>query len=114
MYYILYNNNTKNLRPEIDYGDGIMMPFKIGYILFDANTNHDYRFTNDSYIIDGIKHSLKKENIFHSKTLAEIRFLQLKLSELKASSFDFFMPKSFKTFQDRYDELIVNHPEYVL
>lgn len=114
MHYILYNQSTKNLKPEIDYGNGITMPFKIGYILLDANTNHNYNFTNDSYIIDGIKHSLNKENIYNNGILAEIRFLQLKLKELKESSFDYFMPLSFKTFQDRYDELIEQYPEYTL
>ncbi len=114
MYYIVYNNTTKNLKPEIDYGNGITMPFKIGYILLDTNLTNDYTLTTDFCVLNGVKYNLTNNQIFHNKNLAEIRYLQLQLIELKKSSFDFFMPKTFKSYQDRYNELTNLYPEYII
>ena len=106
MYYILYNNNTKNLRPEIDYGNGIMMPFKIGYILFDANTNHDYSFTTDSYIIDGLS--------FTSKSQVYAKYLTLKIDEMTNNGASVFFPDSFNILKKGFSKLYLEKPELLV
>lgn len=119
MVFILYDDITVSISPEIDYGGGATMAFHRGYFLFDAEEEEkkdDLAFWVSEAMgvvtINGkdfsINHKLKYENPIR----AEIVFLKLKLNEWKRSSFDFFLPKTFKKKSDRYDELLEQYPEY--
>lgn len=121
MIYLFFNNKTQTFKPEITYGDGYNLTFKKGWFMFDENKQNSipgklsfYKLDGKTIIIDGEPYTIHKEYTFKNPIRAEIVFLGLKLNEMKNSSFDFFLPQTFTTTQKRYDELIENHPEYVI
>lgn len=115
MIYIIYNPKIYNISPEIDYGGGITMQFKKGYFLFDENDTSSSFYTSGEMIyIDGDDFSIDKNLIFNNKVRAEIRFLQLKLIEMKESSFDFFLPKTFSKHLNRFESLMTDYPEWTI
>jgi hypothetical protein len=118
MIYIFFNNKTQNYKPEINYGNGHNLAFKKGWFLFDEEKQSGkvsfWKVDGANMQIDGDPYQIKPEYTFKHPIKAEIAFLRLKLVEMKASSFDFFMPTTYNKIQNRFNELRENHPEYVL
>lgn len=116
MIYILYSERTHNRTPEINYGGGITIPVRKGAFIFDEEKNDDiyYYKSEKTLYINAEEYSINTKLTFNNPVRAEIVFLKLKIEESKASSFDFFFPKSFKNLVDRYNELKEKYPEYVL
>ena len=118
MIYLFFNNKTHNVTPETGYGNGHTMAFKKGWFILDEEKDNSkrtfWKIDGNNMIIDGDNYQIKPEYTFKHPIKAEIAFLRLKMIEMKNSSFDFFMPKTFEKYQSRYNELRGNHPEYVL
>jgi len=114
MYYILYSEEEQNCIPEINnYSGDLTMSFKKGFFLFDPKKYEDYTcwVLHSTIVIEGRSYVLNKDRIFKNLIDAEIIFLKLKIEESISSSFDFFMPKSFNKFVERYNELKEIYPE---
>lgn len=118
MIYLFYNNKTFNFSPEIDYGGGSTLAFKKGWFMFDETKEQGkvsfWKVDGATMMIDSDPYPIRSEYTFKHPIKAELVFLRLKLNDLKNSSFDFFLPKTYVKLQKRYDELRENHPEYVL
>lgn len=113
MYYILNSTQTYNKTPEIDYAPGITMQFKKGFFVFDTEHTHESYFETDKILqLSDIKYKIHEK--FSNKIKAEAYFLKLKIDELTNNSFSFFMPQSFKMYTDRFNQLHINHPEYLI
>jgi len=119
MIYILNDIRTHNFKPEIEYGMGITLPFKKGYFLYDTD-KEDKQYSQSwirgdgNIIIEGTAFNIKKNLTFDNPKKAEIIFLLLKIDELKESSFDFFMPLSFKKYVTKFNTLKAIYPEYII
>ena len=118
MIYIFFNNKTKNYTPEMNYGNGHTLAFKQGWFLFDESTQSTkvsfWRVDGATMMIDGNPYPIKPEMTFKHPIKAELAFLRLKILEMESSSFNFFMPKTYESVKNRYNELRQNHPEYLL
>lgn len=114
MLYILKSNKSRNIAPEVQYGSG-NMSFPIGLFLFDTNTTKEsYRASSDWIEIDSERYYINKDLKFENPIRAEIIFLRLKIKELEMCSFNFFMPKSFQKYINKYKNLTNEYPEYTL
>ena len=118
MIYLFYNNKTHNVSPETGYGNGHTMAFKKGWFMLDESKNDIkvsyWKVDGATMMIDSDPYPIKQEYTFKHPIKAEIALMRLKMIDMKASSFDFFMPKTFEKIQNRYNELREKHPEYVL
>ena len=113
MYYILNSQQTYNKTPEISYAPGVTMQFKRGYFIFDTDHTTENYYESDGYLqISGLKHKIYEK--IPNKIKAEAYFLHHKIIELKNNGFDFFMPSSFKQYTDRFDQINIDHPEYLI
>ena len=118
MIYLFFNNKTHNFSPEINYGGGGTLAFKKGWFIFDETKEQGkvsfWKVDGTTMIIDSDPYTIRSEYTFKNPIRAELVFLRLKLGELKNSSFDFFLPKTYADFQKRFDDLKEKYPEYVL
>ena len=117
MFYILYSDKTIDYTPEINnYTGDVTIPFKKGYFLFDPNKQPDYTcwVLRETIVYESTSYIINKKLMFDNIIRAEINFLILKIEESIKSSFDFFMPKTFCKYINRFNELKDKYPEYVL
>ena len=118
MIYILYDDRTRNFAPEIEYGNGVTMPFKVGYVLFDedAETKEGTSFWVNSDLekiqINGDHYAIHHK--FKNPIKAEIVFLRLKITEFEKAGFNFFLPKTYNSFLNKLKKLAEKYPEYII
>jgi len=113
LYYILNSNQTYNKSPEISYAPGVTMQFKRGYFIFDTEHTTESHFeTNGTLQVSGERHRIHEK--IPNKIKAEALFLKLKIAELRNNSYSYFMPTSFKLFTDRFEQIHIDHPEYLI
>lgn len=114
MFYILKSSKSKNLKPEIPYDLGnISLP--IGSFIFDTTEKEfSYNIRIDHIIIDGEHHTINNRLIFKDPIKAKLIFLKIKIDEMQASSFSFYMPDTFKKIKDEFRELSEKYPEFLI
>ena len=114
MFYILKSSKSKNLKPEIPYDLGnISLP--IGSFIFDTTEKEfSYNIRIDRIIIDGEHHTINNRLIFNDPIKAKLIFLKIKIDEMQASSFSFYMPDTFKKIKDEFRELSEKYPEFLI
>ncbi len=114
MFYILKSSKSKNLKPEIPYNLGnISLP--IGSFIFDTTEKEFfYNIRNDLLIFDGEHHTINNRLIFNDPIKAKLIFLKIKIDEMQASSFSFYMPDTFKKIIDEFRELSEKYPEFLI
>ena len=114
MFYILKSSKSKNLKPEIPYDLGnISLP--IGSFIFDTTEKEFfYNIRNDLLIFDGEHHTINNRLIFNDPIKAKLIFLKIKIDEMQASSFSFYMPDTFKKIIDEFRELSEKYPEFLI
>lgn len=117
MFYILNSTKYHNRTPENSYGGGATMPVKIGWFLFDGETEKaTYMMGFDGKFIEihGERYTISDHLTFKNKTKAEITLHKLKIDELKQASYDFFFPTSYQRTVKEFKLLVDKYPEYVL
>ena len=118
MIYILKSEKSINHQPEINYGGGVSMPFKIGYFLFDTTEKTDKSFwvnTDAHYIdLDSERFYFEDNLSFNNKIRAEIVFYRLKLDEMEKNSMNYFLPNKYVKIKERFKELVAQYPEYTI
>jgi len=81
--------------------------------MFDTdNTSESHFETNNSLQVAGETYKIYEK--IPNKIKAEAYFLKLKIDELKNNSFSFFMPTSFKIYTDRFEQIHLDYPEYII
>jgi len=122
MYYILYSDEIENLQPELKinvevYGNGMTLPVKKGFFLFDRENAERYMSIweeSDSIMINGVTYKKDKKLTFENPVQAKIVFLKLKIKEAQETKFDYFFPESYKKLVKEFNELLEKYPEYAI
>lgn len=109
-YYILYDSTTTvNRVPEVTYNPGVSIPVIRGFYVY----THDTSCSIGNSCIE-LHMPRGGDLVFTNKEKAEIRFLTLKIKELKDSAYDYYFPKRFNTYVARFEMLSEKYPEYVI
>lgn len=115
MFYILTSQDTYSIKPENGYGNGTTIQFRKGLFIFNTEKTDDiFLVNNDTHQIEiaGEKFSFKDNLVFTNITKAEIYFIKLKIDEMDRNGFNYFMPKSYQNYINRFKELVSEYPEY--
>lgn len=115
MIYILFNNKSYNIQPEISYGGGAGMPFKYGHFIFDTeNTDQNFWERENQIEIDSERFNINKKLVFKNEKRATIVYLRLKIDEMEKNSMSFFMPSRYEKLKKEFKQMVEDYPEYVL